>query len=98
MTTVVQSRSNGKLLSAARSFASRFPELLAIVPGRLAGELLQIGEGAAGLHRTTLIQLASSLARPAMAQRGLVPLSGLGLEAVAARVAHQARKDRELKY
>ena len=33
-----------------------------------------------------------------MAERGLAPLSGLGLEAVSARIAHEARKARELKY
>jgi ATP-dependent helicase/nuclease subunit B len=52
----------------------------------------------AGVHRSTLPQLASSLARPAMAERGLAPLGTLGLEALAARVAHEARQDRALKY
>src|ERR1019366_1396137 len=43
-------------------------------------------------------QLAATLARPALAERGLAPLSSLGLEALAARVVHEARQDRALKY
>ena len=52
-----------------------------MAPGRL---------GSAGVHRITLIQAAAELARPAMAERGLAPLSSLGREAVAARVAQTA--------
>jgi ATP-dependent helicase/nuclease subunit B len=59
---------------------------------------VQRGRGAAGLHRNTLVQWAASLARPIMAERGLAPLSALGLEAVAARVVHGARQDGELAY
>ena len=47
----------------------------------------------AGAHRVTLIQAAAELARPAMAERGLAPLSPLGREAVAARVAQAARAE-----
>jgi ATP-dependent helicase/nuclease subunit B len=52
----------------------------------------------AGVRRSTLIPLAASLARPALAEKGLAPLGSLGLEALAARVAHEARQDRALKY
>ncbi len=52
----------------------------------------------AGVRRATLTQLAASLARPGMAERGLAPLGSLGLEALAARVAHEARQDGALKY
>ena len=68
---------------------------------RLAGETLaQFGRGTAGLRRNTLIQWAASLARPRMAERGMVPLSLflLGLEAVAARIVHAARQAEELDY
>lgn len=72
---------------------------MTILPGRLAGEALaQRGRGAAGLYRNTLIQWAALLARPVMAEKGLAPLSPLGLEAIAARVVHGAREARELKY
>ncbi len=95
----LKSWSNGALIGAAVDFIRRFPESLAIVPSRLAGDfLVQSGEGAAGLHRFTLIQLASRLARPAMAKHGIAPISLLGLEAVAARIAYQARTEKKLEY
>ncbi len=73
--------------------------MMAVLPGRLAGEALaQRGRGAAGLYRNTLIQWAASLARPVMAEKGLVPLSLLGLEAIAARVVHAAREAGDLAY
>lgn len=46
----------------------------------------------------TLIQAASELARSAMAERGLAPLSILGREAVAARIAQKALAQGELAY
>jgi ATP-dependent helicase/nuclease subunit B len=55
-------------------------------------------DGSAGVHRITLVQAASELARSAMAQRGLAPLSTLGREAVAARIAQKALEQRELAY
>src|SRR5580692_1216189 len=96
---LVKSASNGQLLRAAKAFLRQYPEILAIVPGRLAGDLLaSSGEGVAGVRRSTLIQLATSLARPVMADRGLTPLSSLGLEAVTARIAHGAAQDGVLQY
>jgi ATP-dependent helicase/nuclease subunit B len=56
------------------------------------------GPGAVGAHRLTLVQLASDLARPAMAELGLAPLTPLGLDAVAARIVYQARTANELAY
>ncbi len=50
------------------------------------------------MHRVTLVQAASELARSAMAERGLAPLSSLGGEAVAARIAQQALAQGELAY
>jgi ATP-dependent helicase/nuclease subunit B len=95
----VKSRSNGRLLEAAARFHARHRETLAIVAGRVASEkLMQAAGGAAGLHRIGLIALASSLARGEMARRGIAPLSGLGLEAVTARIAYQASEARELQY
>ncbi|HEY6344738.1 MAG TPA: PD-(D/E)XK nuclease family protein [Bryobacteraceae bacterium] len=95
----VKSRSNGRLLEAAAGFHARHRETLAIVAGRVASEkLMQAAGGAAGLHRISLIALASSLARGEMAKRGIAPLSGLGLEAVTARIAYQALEAGELQY
>ncbi len=96
---MVKSASNGRLLGAARAFLQQYPETLAIVPGRLAGDFLAAGAaGIGGVRRATLTQWAASLARPAMAERGLTPLSSLGLEAVTARVAHAAGRAGLLKY
>jgi len=54
--------------------------------------------GSAGVHRVTLIQAASELARSAMAERGLAPLSALGREAVAARISQKALAQGDLAY
>lgn len=54
--------------------------------------------GSAGVHRVTLVQAAAELARAAMSERGLAPLSSLGREAVAARIAQKAQEYRELSY
>src|ERR1043166_4474693 len=92
---IVKSWSNGRLIAAAAEFISLHSETVAILPGHLAGEeLAHSGRGLAGFHRTTLVQLAIDLARPTMAERGLAPLSNLGLEALAARVVHAASSQR----
>lgn len=44
-----------------------------------------------GWHRLTLSQLAAVVARPALATRGLVPLSRIGAEATVARLVHQKK-------
>ena len=96
---IVKSRSNGRLIDAARRFLAAHSEALVIAPTRSAGEeLAHLSGGAAGLHRLTMVQLAVDLARPAMADSGLAPLSSLGLEALCARVAHAARAAGELDY
>jgi ATP-dependent helicase/nuclease subunit B len=51
-----------------------------------------------GLQRFSVTQLASHLATPLLARRGLAPLTGLGSEAVAARATFEAMRDRELAY
>ena len=95
----VKSASNGRLLAAAVDFLHQNHETIAIVPGRLAGDsLASAGGGAAGVRRYTLAQIASFLARPTMAERGLAPLSSLGMEAVTARVAHAAWREGMLSY
>ena len=45
-----------------------------------------------GWQRTTLGVLAVSIARPELAKRGLVPVGGLALEAVCARVVHDQHR------
>jgi ATP-dependent helicase/nuclease subunit B len=96
---IVKSWSNGILISAAAEFVKVLPESVVLLPTRMAGEgLAQRLGGFAGVHAITLVEFAADLARPAMATRGLGPLSRLGREAVAARVAHAAGAASELRY
>jgi ATP-dependent helicase/nuclease subunit B len=54
-------------------------------------------KGAAlGWHRLTLAQLAAAIARPALTMRGVVPLSQIGVYAVAARIIHRLREEHGL--
>lgn len=86
-------------MAAASDFLSSHSEAVIIAPSQSAGEeLAHRMPGILGLHRVTLIQFAADLARPAMAERGLAPLSTLGLEALAARVVYAARGEKELEY
>src|SRR3954452_12785507 len=46
-----------------------------------------------GWHRLTLAQLAAAIAAPALAARGLIPLSRVGTEAIVARLVHRLRAE-----
>ena len=54
--------------------------------------------GAVGLHRFSFAQLAAHLAAPVLAQRGIAPATRMASEAVAARVAFEARQADDLDY
>jgi ATP-dependent helicase/nuclease subunit B len=53
---------------------------------------------ASGWHRLTLSQLAAAIAAPALATRGLVPLSRLGTEAIVARLVHRLKAEGLSRY
>jgi len=82
-------------LRAARGFVLSFPpatEILVVGATReaaddFARDLAQARGAVFGLHRFSLMQLASHLAAAEMAQRGLTPSTSLGSEALAARAA-----------
>src|SRR5579862_3797883 len=94
MRTVLKSRSNGRLLARAAEFVSGHTESIVLAPTHSAGEeLAHRAPGIAGMHRLTIVQLAADLARPAMAARGLAPVTPLALEALAARVVHASRAE-----
>ncbi len=96
---IVKSWSNRRLLHEARAFLEGLSEAVAILPTRSPGQgMAQIADQLCGVHQLTLTQLAAELSRPIMATRGLVPLSSLGMEAVAARAVHLAGEARELTY
>ena len=46
-----------------------------------------------GWHRMTLPQLVSAIAAPAVASKGLAPVSRLGAEALVTRVVHSLKHD-----
>ncbi len=97
----VKSRGNGRLLDAAAEFLSKHAEALVIAPTHLAGEGLAhraVDRGSLGVHRLTLLQLAADLARPEMARLGVAPLTALGSEALAARVAADCLKKHRISY
>jgi CRISPR/Cas system-associated exonuclease Cas4 (RecB family) len=64
----------------------------------LARAIAKARGGAIGLHRFSFTQLAAHLAAPVLAARGMVPVTRVGSEAVAARAAFEARRDGELGY
>ena len=55
--------------------------------------LLGPGEGLFGIHRTTPDRLAADLARAALARRDLAPVTGLGMEALAARASERCSQE-----
>ena len=96
---LVTSTAVGPRLDLARQWLrSRGPSARALVVGatqEAAAEMVRSAaseSGAAfGWRRFTLGRLAATVAAEAMAERGLSPLSPLGVEAVCARVVHQLR-------
>src|SRR4051812_10395461 len=91
---IVQSWSYGTLRSAVEDFASKFPELLVLLPGTGFIAL----QNSAGVHRLTFPLLARQLAQRQMAEDGLARLSTLGSEALAARVIFRALKQSTISY
>jgi hypothetical protein len=57
-------------------------------PSELVRQTARLKGAAFGWHRMTLAQLAGAVAMPALASRGLAPLSSLGAEAIVARLVH----------
>ena len=100
----VRSRSNSKLLERAAAFLASHAgrsEVLILAPTRAAANELAIGafdQGSPGVHALTLIQLAANLAAQPMGQRGLAPISRLGIEAIATRIVHAALRAKGLRY
>jgi len=93
-------------LAAAEAFICGFPagsELLLVGATRDAIDELVRGltpeRGATfGLHRFSLTQLAAQLAAVRLAERGLAPASGLGVEVLAAHCAFEAAREGALQY
>ncbi len=102
--TLVQSRSNAKLLERAAAFLAtqaRDSDIVVLAPTRAAANELALAafpDGCQGVHALTLTQFAANLAAQPMGQRSLAPISRLGIEALAARVVHAAQESESLHY
>src|SRR5262249_45710455 len=66
-------------------------------PNELARAVAKDKSVAFGWHRLSISQLAFAIASPALAARGIVPLSRLGTEAIVARLVHHLKADGQLK-
>ncbi|MEO8099527.1 MAG: PD-(D/E)XK nuclease family protein [Acidobacteriota bacterium] len=91
--------SNSFLIAEAQDFLRRYTEVLLVGPSG-ASNFKSSGSqrGSAGIHRVSFLQMARQLAQPALAEFGLAPVSNLGTEALASRVAFQIRKENALVY
>ena len=101
---VVESSATQLRLLEARAFAdTHLPHRDVLVVGASRGAAddfarsVAIRSGATiGLHRFSLTQLAARLAAPILAADGLAPATPLGSEAVSARAAFEAQRERAL--
>ena len=59
----------------------------------LARRIAKESGAAFGWYRLTLSQLAATIAAPALAARGLIPLTRVGTEAIVARLVHRLRAE-----
>jgi ATP-dependent helicase/nuclease subunit B len=102
--SVFRSRASAPLLGRVAVFLKehiRISEVVALAPTRATADELALNtfeQGAQGLHALTLTQLAVNLAFEDMGRRSLAPISLLGSEALAARIAHAALHAKQLPY
>jgi ATP-dependent helicase/nuclease subunit B len=102
---LVTSFSVNERLDCVAEFLGRFAEqeILLVSPTRpAADELVRrrcIASGSVfGVHRFTLPLLAFTIASEHLAESGITPLSGVAIEALAARAVHACRADRGLDW
>jgi ATP-dependent helicase/nuclease subunit B len=106
MIRVLDSPIGSERLNAACDFVRSFragSELLLIASSResiddLARELSLATTATFGLHRFSLTQFAARTAAAGLGRRRLAPITGLGMEAVAARASFEAARRGALKY
>ena len=103
---VVVSPAAADRLAAAAAFVHGFPantEVLLVGATREAVDdlvrgLARDGTATFGLHRFTLLQLASRLAAPELTRSGLAPLTPLGAISLAARITFEGVRDGRVTY
>src|ERR1700690_3561901 len=100
----VESASVSSRLARVRQFLAergRAADVVVVGPGKDAiSALLRAAskEGAIfGWQRIPFARLAGTLAAPALADAGLVPIGALGVEALCARLVHRAKKSGSLE-
>ena len=105
MIRIFNSFSAHERIRAATDFVHSFPpatELLIIGAWRDAVDdfvrELRRAPATFGVHRFSLTQLATRLARERLAARGLVPGTALGAEAIAVRATYEAQAQGRLRY
>jgi CRISPR/Cas system-associated exonuclease Cas4 (RecB family) len=89
------------MVRLAREWLAGRAEALVLGPTRAAADecvRAVCTAGLLGVHRATVGQLAAELAAPAIAERGVAPVSQLGMEAIAARVVDRLRRAGKLAY
>ena len=105
MIRIFHSYSGTERITAAAEFVRSFPpgtELLIIGAGRDAVDdfvrQLTPSPASFGLHRFSLTQLATRLARNRLVAKGLVPGTAVGAQAVAVRATYEAQAQGRLRY
>ena len=103
LTAAVSVASHDRMARARRWLVQRQPaEEVLVVAANLdaANEAHRMAVGtvgaAFGWHRLSFAQLAANFAVPLLAERGLVPLSRLGIEAVVTRLIHRLHQEGDL--
>ncbi len=101
---VIQSRSYPPLLAEAGVFLRKWAkngEVVVLAATRSAADEFvrtNAGAGLLGVHRFTLTQFAASVAARSLAEAGLSMVTGLGLEALAARAVFELNSSGRLSY
>ena len=102
--SLIHSGCNSSLLRAAAAFierVSQYSEVVVAASTRAAADEVSrsvSGSGSLGVHRMSLVQMAAEVASESVAVRGLAPVTALGMEALAARVASMLQRDHRLLY
>ncbi len=103
VTSIVSAASADRLADARRLVLALEPPILVIGASRSAADEFALSIAAErgatfGITRSSVAELVSRLALPALAKRGLTPTAPLSDEAVAARVADDLLKKNSLDY
>jgi hypothetical protein len=103
MTAILSVSSQRRLFRARAWLENRGKTEEVLLVGATLDAANELARGAAaqggavfGWHRLSISQLASTIAAPVLAARGLVPIARLGAEAVVASLLHRLRAEGEL--